>query len=104
VTAGGTQPGVVRVVVSRSIAYVPGCPDWRESSEIGTRVTTASNFGCATNSNLAAMIANPDDLVLGQTGDTSGDATTASRAINQYRTAPLSGAGGLKQTSSKGGK
>jgi pilus assembly protein CpaD len=104
VTAGGAQPGTVRVVVSRSVAFVPGCPDWRESGDIGARVTTATNFGCATNSNLAAMIANPEDLVLGQTGEGGGDAATASKAIKQYRTAPLTGAGGLKEVSSKGGK
>jgi pilus assembly protein CpaD len=104
VTAGGTQPGIVRVVVSRSVAFVPGCPDWRESYDIGARVTTATNYGCAINSNLAAMIANPEDLVLGQTGEGGGDAATASKAIKQYRTAPPTGASGLKEVSSKGGK
>jgi pilus assembly protein CpaD len=82
---------------------VPGCPDWRESGDIGARVTTATNYGCAINSNLAAMIANPEDLVLGQTGEGGGDAATASKAIKQYRTAPPTGAGGLKEVSSKGG-
>lgn len=104
VTAGGAQPGTVRVVVSRSTAFVPGCPDWRESSNIGARVTTSTNFGCAINSNLAAMIANPEDLVLGQTGVGGGDAATASKAIKQYRTAPPTGAQGLKETVTKGGK
>jgi pilus assembly protein CpaD len=103
VTAGGAQSGV-RVIVSRSAAYVPGCPDWRESQNIGARVTTSTNFGCAMNSNLASMIANPEDLVLGQAGVSGGDAATASKAIKQYRTAPLTGAGGLSATSSKGGK
>ena len=104
VTAGASQPGGVRVIVSRSVAYVPGCPDWREAGDIGARVTTATNFGCASNSNLAAMIANPDDLVLGQNDVSGGDATTASKAIKQYRTAIPTGSQGLEKTSSKGGK
>jgi pilus assembly protein CpaD len=104
ITSGAVQPGSVRVIVSRSVATVPGCPDWSEASEAGNRASTGSNYGCSLNSNLAAMIANPEDLVLGQVGVGSGDAATASKAIKQYRTMPPTGAQGLKETSSKGGK
>ncbi|HWH18633.1 MAG TPA: CpaD family pilus assembly protein [Allosphingosinicella sp.] len=95
VTAGVVQPGSVRVIVSRTTASVPGCPNW-ERGEINSRTTTSPNFGCAVNSNLAAMVADPTDLVLGQTGTGSGDAATASKAIRQYRDAPPTGASGLK--------
>jgi pilus assembly protein CpaD len=104
VTSGAVQPGLVRVIVSRSVAVVAGCPNWNEASESGNRITTGSNFGCAVNSNLAAMIANPEDLVLGQVGVGSGDAATASKAIQLYRTTPPTGARGLKETVTKGGK
>ncbi|MDP8913788.1 MAG: CpaD family pilus assembly protein [Pseudomonadota bacterium] len=104
VTAGGVQPGMVRVVVSRQVASVPGCPNWQEAGDIGMRITTGTNYGCAVNSNLAAMIANPEDLVLGQVGVGSGDAATASKAIKQYRTMPPTGAQGLKETVTKGSK
>jgi pilus assembly protein CpaD len=104
VTAGAVQPGAVRVIVSRSVATVPDCPNWSEANESGNRITTGSNYGCAVNSNLAAMIANPEDLVLGQVGVGSGDAATASKAIKQYRTMPPTGAQGLKETVTKGGK
>ena len=104
VTVGAVQPGAVRVIVSRSVAAVPGCPNWSEASEAGNRNTTGSNYGCAVNSNLAAMIANPEDLVLGQVGVGSGDAATASKAIKLYRTTPPTGAQGLKETVTKGGK
>lgn len=106
VTAGSVQPGSVRVVVSRSEAYVPGCPDWSEAPEIGNRITTASNFGCATNSNLAAMIADPNDLVRGRTGALDNDASSASKAVTAYRGRTLTGNGGstIQSESSKGGK
>lgn len=104
VTAGAVQPGSVRVIVRRSIATVPGCPDWSEATESGNRATTGSNYGCAVNSNLAAMIADPNDLVLGQAGAVTGDAATASKAIKFYRDAPPTGTQGLKETVTKGGK
>ena len=104
VTAGGVQPGSVRVVVSRSVAWVPGCPNWAEAAELGNRTTTGSNYGCATNSNLAAMIADPNDLVLGQAGASTGDAATASKAIKVYRETPPSGTKGLDKITTKGGQ
>ena len=103
VTAGAVQPGSARVIVSRATAEVPGCPNWRQAPLSGAPISTESNFGCATNSNLAAMVANPNDLVLGQEGATDGDAATASKAIKQYRDAPPSGAAGLDKVNTTGG-
>ena len=95
VTAGGVQPGSVRVIVSRSSASVPGCPNWSDPT-IGTPERMSANYGCATNSNLAAMIADPNDLVLGQSGSSDGNTTASNKAIKAYRTAAPSGAQGLK--------
>jgi pilus assembly protein CpaD len=102
ITSGAIAPGSVRVVVSRTAATVPGCPIW-DASEIGARITTSPNYGCAVNSNLAAMIADPNDLVAGQAGATSVDAATSSKAIRTYRTKAPTGAGEVKQESSKAG-
>ena len=102
VTAGAVQPGVVRVIVSRSAATVAACPNWSEASESGNRITTGSNFGCAVNSNLAAMIADPNDLVLGQIGRGSGDAADAAKSVAVYRTRTPTGAGGGLKSESKG--
>lgn len=104
ITAGSVQPGSIRVIVSRSTASVPGCPDWSEATEIGNRISTASNYGCALNSNLAAMIADPNDLVLGQAGAATGNADTASKAIKAFRDTPPTGLQGLKETTTKGGQ
>uniref|UniRef100_UPI003B981AF8 CpaD family pilus assembly lipoprotein n=2 Tax=Pseudomonadota TaxID=1224 RepID=UPI003B981AF8 len=63
VTAAPVAPGVVRVVVSRMRAGVPGCPDWSRDSSTELDQHTSSNYGCAVNANLAAMVARPEDLV-----------------------------------------
>ncbi len=103
-TAGAVQPGFVRVIVSRSHAFVPGCPNWEEAYEVGNRNTTGSNFGCSINSNIAAMIADPNDLILGQSGARGGDAASTSKAVAEYRSRALSGAGGQVKAESAGGK
>ncbi len=103
VTAGSPAPGTVRVVVSRATAHVDACPDWAHAnSEYAS--STASNFGCATATNLAAMIANPEDLVVGQDGNHTTDAMLSVKAIKAYRDATATGAGGLKAESTGGGK
>lgn len=104
VTAGTVQPGLVRVVVTRMSASVPGCPNWAYRPEGGAPISTDSNYGCATNSNLAAMIADPNDLVAGRTGDGSGDATAAIKAVRAYRDRALSGAAGTVKAESVGGQ
>lgn len=102
-TQGTVPNGAIRVIVSRSGAYVPDCPNWDRSSQPEFEASTMSNFGCATNSNLAAMIANPDDLVRGRV-TVATDATTAAKALTGYRNAEPTGKNGLKSESSKGGK
>ncbi|MGL5838056.1 MAG: CpaD family pilus assembly protein [Sphingorhabdus sp.] len=66
VTPGGVTPGTVRVVVTRSSASVPDCPNWSKTTEANYNSSTSPNYGCATNSNLAAMVADPEDLVRGR--------------------------------------
>ncbi|MBX3561545.1 MAG: pilus assembly protein CpaD [Sphingomonas sp.] len=104
VTAGAVPAGSVRVVASRSTANVPGCPNWdAEGNGMLAPQGTSSNFGCAVNSNLAAMIANPDDLVVGRDASANGTGRTASRAIRVYREGQPTGTQGLQQTSTTQG-
>lgn len=100
ITVGRVEPGNVRVVVSRSTASVPGCPHWQGRGGVNS---TSPNYGCATNSNLAAMIADPSDLVLGQAGSGTGDASTAAKAIKVYRDTAPTGSKGLTETTSQSG-
>ena len=104
VTAGPIQPGTVRVVVSRTRASVPGCPNWSVPSQPNFENATMSNYGCSVNANLAAMVANPEDLVHGQEGSGVGDTQTASKAVEAYRTAKPTGTSGLKDISTKKGQ
>lgn len=103
ITAGNVAAGNVRVIVSRAKASVPGCPDWSRPSEPNFNSHNASNYGCAINSNLAAMVADPQDLVLGRGGESASDASTSGKAIKSYRDRKPTGEQGLKNESSKGG-
>ena len=87
----------------RAKATVPGCPDWSRPSEPNFNSHNASNYGCAINGNLAAMVADPQDLILGRGGDRASDASTSGKAIKTYRDRKPTGEQGLKSESSKGG-
>jgi pilus assembly protein CpaD len=103
VTAGAINPGTVRVIVTRSSANVPGCPDWSAKSETNFKNATSTNYGCATNANLAAMVADPEHLLHGAT--TTGNTTVMSstKAIESYRDAKPTGEKGLSNTSTQSG-
>jgi pilus assembly protein CpaD len=101
-TAGAVPQGMVRVVVARTSATVPGCPNWSKAATPTFDNAQLSNFGCGVNSNLAAMVANPQDLVSGREGSGVGDTRTASKAVEQYRKAVPTGQSGLKDISTKG--
>ncbi|MGF1549553.1 MAG: CpaD family pilus assembly protein [Sphingomonadaceae bacterium] len=102
VTAGPVSPGNVRVIVSRTEASVPGCPNWSVPSKLSGSNAQLSNYGCAVNSNLANMVADPQDLVRGQQGVPGGDAQTASKGVKVYRDQKPTGAGGLKAEGTTG--
>ena len=63
---------------------------------------TSPNYGCATKSNLAAMIANPEDLIEGQKGTGETVIMSSSKAIETYRDAAPTGAGGLSENATGG--
>ena len=88
-------PGTIRVVVSRLSADVPRCPDWSRDSSNEFAANASSNYGCAVNRNLAAMVANPADLVHGTPGKATTDAATSYKAIDAYRRRVPTGATGL---------
>ncbi|WP_426266814.1 CpaD family pilus assembly protein [Sphingomonas sp. LHG3443-2] len=85
VTAGVIPPGAVRVVVSRTRASVPNCPNWSRESNPNFSNEMMSNFGCAVSGNLAAMIANPGDLVSGREPSGIADPVLSNKAIESYR-------------------
>ncbi len=97
VTPGNVTPGTLRVVVTRATASVPNCPDWSRMSQPEFASSTMSNFGCATRSNWAAAVADPNDLVTG-TPYRGGEATSTVKAVNAWRKMEPTGSGALQGT------
>lgn len=105
VTPGFVNPGTVRIVVTRSTATVPGCPDWSAKSETNLKNASSSNYGCATNANLAAMVADPEHLIQGARSKGATVVMTGTKAIDSYREATPTGERGLSnQSTQTGGK
>jgi pilus assembly protein CpaD len=88
-------------LISEVGATVAGCPDWSDSKR-PVQERQASNYGCASATNLAAMIADPMDLVRGKSADGSRSGETAAGAIKSLRSAEPSGKGNaVQQVSSR---
>ncbi len=102
VTAGSVPSGMVRVIVTRARAEVPGCPNWSVPAQPNYNNRMLSNYGCAVNSNLAAMVANPEDLVHGRESTNVQDPMmTGEKAVAVYRSTAPSGTKGLQDISTK---
>ena len=65
--AAAPKVGRDRVVleIERGVAIAPPCPDWSKPP-IDYSAQVSSNFGCANAANLAAMVADPADLLHAQ--------------------------------------
>ena len=103
VTQGHVDAGMVRVIITRAVATVPGCPDWSANSDANLKNATSSNYGCATNSNLAAMVANPDHLIHGDASKGETVIMSSTKAIETYREQKPTGEKGLKANATSGG-
>lgn len=102
-TSGALAPGQARVVITRSTASVPGCPDWSAKSDTNYLNGLSPGFGCAINSNIAAMVADPQDLIEGKKGSSETVIATSNKAITTYRESVPTGAGGLQSATAGGG-
>ena len=56
----------VDIVLERYLVTPPACPDWSRQSGIDYANKPHTNYGCATETNLGLMIADPRDLVRGR--------------------------------------
>jgi pilus assembly protein CpaD len=101
VTPGYVEPGMVRVVVTRSRASVSGCPDWSDKYASNLSNATSDDYGCSINSNLAAMIADPQHLLHGAEGTGETVVMSSTKAIESYREQEPTGKGGLTAVSSQ---
>lgn len=82
--AGNEGPNALTIVVGRYIVIPPNCPNWSKPSAGDPNNRTSSNWGCATATNLGAMIADPGELVTGKTLG-PGDATVSAGSVQRYR-------------------
>jgi pilus assembly protein CpaD len=103
VTNGYVDPGMVRVVVTRTHAHVPGCPDWSDNYASNLDNSTADGYGCAVNGNLAAMVADPEHLLHGAEGSGETVVMSSTKAIRTYREQEPTGKAGLPEVSSQSG-
>ena len=63
---------------------------------------TSSNYGCSVNSNIAAMVANPEDLIRGQRGTGETVVMSSTKAIDSYREQAPTGEQGLAEPQTNG--
>ena len=83
-------------------AKVLGCPDWSDNKLTATTDAMGSNYGCADGVNLAAMIADPADLLNGKNEEGS-RVEVSVRAIRSWRKVVPTGEAGIDKVATKGG-
>lgn len=75
----------VELVLERYLVTLPACPDWSRKSGTDFSNQPHSNFGCATQTNLGLMVAEPRDLISGRTLAPA-DGIHQAEGIVRYRT------------------
>ncbi|HVW72371.1 MAG TPA: CpaD family pilus assembly protein [Rhizomicrobium sp.] len=85
VSTHGASSGDYRVDISYIAysAHADSCGDWSENLAFTAENQTMPNFGCAVQHNIAAMIADPRDLVSPRPFDTA-DGNRAATVIDNY--------------------
>lgn len=79
-------PNVALMQMTFSEVVLPDCPDWRMSSAHNFSNHESANFGCATETNLGLMVADPNDLVHGTGELPPAHSQRGDLAITQYHT------------------
>ncbi len=75
----------MELVLERYLVTLPPCPDWSRQSGTDFANLPHSNFGCATQTNLGLMVAEPRDLLHGR-GLAPADGVHQAEGIVRYRT------------------
>jgi pilus assembly protein CpaD len=91
----------IRVHADRTLVIAPACPDWSKPEADEPENRPSSNYGCATETNLAAMIANPADLVKPREDNTA-NGNTLARGVELYNSGGLAKSMGGNGYSSAG--
>lgn len=72
------------IIVTKSGAHAQACGSWPEDLSRTAQNEPYENFGCSQQNNIAAMVANPQDLRRPRT-QTASDAMRRSKVFDQYR-------------------
>ncbi|QIG48835.1 hypothetical protein G5V57_14545 [Nordella sp. HKS 07] len=72
------------IIVTKTGAYVKDCGEWPKDLSRTSQNDQYQNFGCAQQSNIAAMVANPQDLIRPR-AQTPSDPMRRSKVIDDYR-------------------
>lgn len=75
----------IAVTAELYAAVPPRCPDWHRTVMDDDSFRPSSNFGCANANNLAAMLADPGDLVAPRRLGPA-DGTAQEAAVDRYKT------------------
>ena len=82
---GGASGDQLIVSYTRYVATPSACGDWSDTKFRDYRNLTSPNFGCATQNNFAALVADPRDLIE-PSASSPRDAIASERALTAYRT------------------
>jgi pilus assembly protein CpaD len=96
--AGGD--GQVEIGYVGYVAEVDPCGDWSKDLDQTAANQSAPNFGCATQHNIAAQVADPRDLIQPQ-AVSAGDATRRSTALGNYEKGKVTAADKNQDQSAK---
>lgn len=72
------------IIVTKSGAHVKECGEWPKDLSRTSQNDQYENFGCAQQANIAAMVANPQDLIRPR-AQTPSDPMRRSKVIDDYR-------------------
>jgi pilus assembly protein CpaD len=79
----GTAAAPIKISYSTYTAHGPDCGDWTDNLARNPKNIPHRNMGCATQRNLAAMVANPRDLI-GPRGMTPRDSQRRDAIMDKY--------------------
>jgi pilus assembly protein CpaD len=79
----------IRLRVARYVVSPPRCPDWSKPEADEPTNSPSSDFGCANETSLALMVANPRDLLRG-TPAPGADGEALARGVMLYRSGAVS--------------
>lgn len=79
-----TGQDTATVLLGRYVVTPPDCPDWRKPPTGDFANREASNFGCASATNLGLMLVDPGDLIRGRPMG-PGDGDALARGVRKYR-------------------